>query len=232
MARSVVLYEGDSVVERMAWGRQSVLVTEEASFNAEICPRAVRLLIVMPPRFVSCFFTQVMPDAARQKPQRDNADYWAEVAAILASIPDNLEVTSNAFNAMKGMILQLSPAAVEHMRGREAAVFAQSFLNMPEKYVFVPEVKRDIKPEAMDLLDSMYAYFDKNPNVARLALEALLLALASWELDDRLGLTRDSLCLPVYLARHDLDERVEVDGAGRVTTPPFFLADGLLMIGA
>ena len=47
-----------------------------------MCPRAVRLLGVMPPEFASCFFVQVMPDFARAKPQRENSAYWLEVECV------------------------------------------------------------------------------------------------------------------------------------------------------
>lgn len=238
MPASVLCFDQKSALDQMAWGRESVAGNEQASFNLDMCPRAVRLLIVAPPQFVTSFFAQILPAAAAAAPHKGDADYWEEVRALAGAIDEDIEIPSQSFRAMRDLAGKLLPAAQQVIRDNEVAMFAHCFLNTPARHMDLPELNQEVVEDIEELVASMHEYFCANLAVAKRALEALLLALAAWELEDRLRLTSQSLGLGVYLARFSPDdaERLEYDVDKGVKLPPgvapFNMSDALLLVGA
>jgi hypothetical protein len=198
-ASSVILSGRQSMAQDMRWGQESVIDDGGTpSFCAEICPRAVRLVVVMPPAFVSSFFHQLMPAAALRQPEPDSPAYWEEVTQLAGAIPRSLDVDSQAFAYFKDQIPCLGLPAQKFLEGREVAMFALAFLRpryrMFERYP--DSVREDVQGLVLGMNDKLHS----RPDVAQIALNILLFALANWELQERLELARHSLRLPCYLA--------------------------------
>lgn len=242
MKSVLVPHDRKSVVDDMAWGVESVLdVNNRPSMCADICPRAMRLTGIMPPQFMTHFLWQVVPKVAQQRPQPDRGEYWEEVARILWALhADELRIESPTYRAFLATIAtQLSEPAQTFLQGKELMAFCLCFLQPPAKFVHAPDA--GMKTELLELYRGLYATWtrdDKTRRLAQLALETVIRALATWELDDRLKLTMQSLAIPPHLARYHPDDKhkVTLDAEGRLVAAPgvieFEVAAGLLMVGA
>jgi hypothetical protein len=81
-----------TAMDAMGWGSESIMEPNNTpSFCSEICPRVVRLIVVLPSDFIHVFFHQVLPTAARKPPEPHVAAYWTEVFRLLDAIPQRLD---------------------------------------------------------------------------------------------------------------------------------------------
>jgi len=183
-----------SVADSVHWGRGSIAECEE-QFSIVQCPRVMRLLNVTPPRFISGFFKLALSEVALCEPNVTHHKYWDEVHCVLDSIPRNFDAPSEALIQFRTLIVpRAGEAAAQYMRGREVRFLLLSFLSPPPNELRVDEVVRLPIAETVQLIGD---YFEGHLDVARNALNVIMLTLADWEVNDRLGLALDSLGVPV-----------------------------------
>ena len=150
---------------------------------------------MVPPRRVSPFFHFTCPKEA----QSDKHPQWDVAYDLIHSFPKQLNIESEVFAQMKAKLLpQLGEAYAPWVEGqREVELFALCFLAPKFRDFRLSRTDREppanLKAKVYEMLEYLMRFFEREREVAQLALNALLLALMRYELHNGLGKLRDSM---------------------------------------
>jgi hypothetical protein len=154
----------------------------------------------------------MLPEQVATEDDPDSDAYWRDVSSVIDSIPPRLSVKSESMEQLQQRLIpQLSSeSARDYALSIALRLFIMSLLDAPCERLGVP----DHLNEALDdIVGELGGYFQNKWVVAQRALDALVAALSSWELEDRVNLSILNLRLPFVPYFYGIGEGLLIVGA-------------------